>query len=159
MHAYRRLVQEQMDAKGMTQTALATAAGLSRQVVHTIVTDDRDELTELPHRKTVEGLAKAFGLPADSVRSAIAEAMGLPLAAAPSITHEVKDVDVSVLLKELGSRLGLEVTTRPAEGAKPKEAGESKKTGRVARKSSGGTTRTAPDPSPQQSPRRPSQGR
>lgn len=128
MHAYRRLVQAEMDAEGWTQSELADKAKLDRQIINKIVLDDRKRLTHPPSEKTVHGLATAFNLPDDAVWGAVAEAMGLPRSAAPAITHEVKGVSHAVLLTELASRLGLEISVRTTESEAPAKAGKGKKT-------------------------------
>lgn len=124
MHAYRKIVDEQMKAGRMSQSELSRASGLSRQRVSQILNDDRERLVQVPDTATVEGLAKAFKLAPEVVWVAVAEAMGLPSFVVPPITHEVKDVDDAQLLAELGKRLDLEVTVRPAG-----QADEGKKMG------------------------------
>lgn len=128
MHSYRRLVTQEMDAHSWGQSDLAREAGLTRQVVHQIVSDERKRLTQPPHAATVEGLAKAFHLPATAVWGAVAEAMGLPSIAVPSITHEVKGVSDVDLLKELAARMGVEVTVRVAGTATTATTVKGKKT-------------------------------
>lgn len=122
MHAYRKLIDEQMKAREMTQAGLARAAGMTRQRINQILKDDRDRLVQVPDTATVEGLSKAFKLAPEVVWVAVAEAMGLPRFVVPPITHEVKDVDNELLIKELAKRLDLEVTVRakgdPSEGEK-----------------------------------------
>lgn len=127
MHAYRKLVEQEMTAKGWGQSDLAKRAGLDRQVVHRIVKDERDRLKDPPHASTVEGLANAFDLPDTAVWSAVAEAMGLPRTAAPSIIHEVTGVSNEELIKELARRMDLEVTVRSSGTTPSKEARKGKK--------------------------------
>lgn len=115
MHAYRKLIEEQMTARDLSQADVARAAALTRQRVSQLLKDDRDRLPNPPDVATVEGLARAFKLAPEVVWTAVAEAMGLPRFVVPSITHEVKDVSNAQLLKELASRMGLEVTVRPTE--------------------------------------------
>lgn len=123
MHAYRKLIEEQMEAGEMTQSDLARASGVTRQRINQILKSDRDRLVHVPDTATVEGFAKAFKLAPEVVWIAVAEAMGLPRFVVPSITHQVKDVTNAQLLSELASRMDLEVSVRPSQPA----TGEGKK--------------------------------
>lgn len=133
MHAYRKLIDQEMVARKWDRQDLEREAGLSRAQVHRLVTDDRGRLPQPPHAETVQALAKAFRLSDESVWSAVAEAMGLPRSAAPSITHEVKAVSDEELVKELASRLGLAITVRHPKASQPAQEDEGQKTVRKAK--------------------------
>lgn len=129
MHAYRKLIDQEMAARNWDRQDLEREAGLSRAQVHRLVSDDRSRLPQPPHAETVQALAKAFRLTDESVWSAVAEAMGLPRSAAPSITHEVKAVSNEELVKELANRLGLAVSIRRPKATKPSTQDEGQKSG------------------------------
>jgi transcriptional regulator with XRE-family HTH domain len=118
MHEYRRLVEEQMAAKKIegygAQAKLASLAGVSRQVINTILRDNRDRLNQAPDEKTVNGLAAAFNLKPEVVWTAVAVSMGMPSYVVPTITHEVKAATNEDLLNELADRLGVAPALRPA---------------------------------------------
>lgn len=130
MHAYRKLVDQEMAARQWTRQDLQRESGLSRAMVHRLVTDERGRLSQPPHESTVQALAKAFRLTDESVWASVAEAMGLPRSAAPSITHEVKDVSNELLIQELASRLGLVASVRLPQPEVAAPATEGKKTKR-----------------------------
>lgn len=121
MHAYRKLIEEQMKAGEMTQSELSRASGVTRQRINQILKNDSERLVHVPDTATVEGFAKAFNLEPEIVWTAVAEAMGLPRFVVPSITHQVKEVSDAQLLTELARRMRLEVTVRPARPAKPQD--------------------------------------
>lgn len=134
MHEYRRLVEERMAAKNLVgrgaQAELARMAGLNRQVIHTILNDNRKALNQAPDEKTVNGLAAAFDLSPDVVWAAVAVSMGMPSYVVPSITQEVKAASDEELLRELSARLGLVATFR-TKGAATEEGKKIKRaTGR-----------------------------
>jgi transcriptional regulator with XRE-family HTH domain len=81
MHAFRRLIQARMDERGYKPADVVRLSGLSRQTLHSILTDSRDTIKEMPSRKTVQVLAEALRMPADQLLIAAAEAYGVPVAA------------------------------------------------------------------------------
>lgn len=103
MHAFRRLIQQRIDERGETSADVARRAGLSKQTLHSILTDDRPSIREMPSRKTVQGLAVALQLPADQLLIAAAEAYGVPVAS-PVLVPTVIDVSDSELARELMRR-------------------------------------------------------
>lgn len=100
MHAFRRLIQARMDERGYKPADVARLSGLSRQTLHSILTDSRDTIKEMPSRKTVQVLAEALRMPADQLLVAAAEAYGVPVAA-PVMVPTVTDVSDSELAREL----------------------------------------------------------
>lgn len=100
MHAFRRLIQARMDERGYKPADVARLSGLSRQTLHSILTDSRDTIKEMPSRKTVQVLAEALRMPADQLLVAAAEAYGVPVAA-PVLVPTVTDVSDSELAREL----------------------------------------------------------
>ncbi|MEO6502027.1 MAG: helix-turn-helix transcriptional regulator [Jatrophihabitantaceae bacterium] len=100
MHAFRRLIQERMDERGYKPADVVRLSGLSRQTLHSILTDSRDTIKEMPSRKTVQVLAEALRMPADQLLIAAAEAYGVPVTA-PVLVPTVTDVSDSELAREL----------------------------------------------------------
>jgi transcriptional regulator with XRE-family HTH domain len=89
-----------MDERGYKPADVVRLSGLSRQTLHSILTDSRDTIKELPSRKTVQVLAEALRMPADQLLIAAAEAYGVPVAA-PVVVPTVTDVPDSELAREL----------------------------------------------------------
>jgi transcriptional regulator with XRE-family HTH domain len=100
MHAFRRLIQARMDERGYKPADVVRLSGLSRQTLHSILTDSRDTIKEMPSRKTVQVLAEALRMPADQLLIAAAEAYGVPVAA-PVMVPTVTDVSDAELAREL----------------------------------------------------------
>lgn len=100
MHAFRRLIQARMDERGYKPADVVRLSGLSRQTLHSILTDPRDTIKEMPSRRTVQVLAEALRMPADQLLVAAAEAYGVPVAA-PVLVPTVTDVADSELAREL----------------------------------------------------------
>jgi len=103
MHAFRRLIQQRIDERGETSADVARRAGLSKQTLHSILTDDRPSIREMPSRKTVQGLAAALQMPTDQLLIAAAEAYGVPVTK-PVVVPSVVDVADSELARELARR-------------------------------------------------------
>lgn len=100
MHAFRRLIQARMDERGYKPADVVRLSGLSRQTLHSILTDSRDTIKEMPSRRTVQVLAEALRMPADQLLIAAAEAYGVPVAA-PVLVPTVTDVSDAELAREL----------------------------------------------------------
>jgi transcriptional regulator with XRE-family HTH domain len=100
MHAFRRVIQARMDERGYKPADVVRLSGLSRQTLHSILTDSRDTIKEMPSRKTVQVLAEALRMPADQLLIAAAEAYGVPVAA-PVMVPTVTDVSDAELAREL----------------------------------------------------------
>jgi transcriptional regulator with XRE-family HTH domain len=100
MHAFQRLIQDRMDERGYKPADVVRLSGLSRQTLHSILTDSRDTIKEMPSRKTVQVLAEALRLPTDQLLIAAAEAYGVPVTA-PVMVPSVTDVSDSELAREL----------------------------------------------------------
>ncbi|MBV9820966.1 MAG: helix-turn-helix transcriptional regulator [Actinobacteria bacterium] len=103
MHAFRRLIQARMAERGYKPADVVRLSGLSRQTLHSILTDPRDSIREMPSRRTVQVLAEALRLPADQLLVAAAEAYGVPVTA-PVLVPTVTDVADSELARELLNR-------------------------------------------------------
>ena len=84
--------------------------------MHSILTDSRDTIKEMPSRKTVQVLAEALGMPTDQLLVAAAEAYGVPVAApvlVPTVT-EVPDAELArELLRRAVAREGSASVTTP----------------------------------------------
>ncbi|TFH97824.1 helix-turn-helix domain-containing protein, partial [Micrococcus lylae] len=79
MHAYRRFIQETMDARRMKPADVARAGGPSNQLISRLMQDDRDILDRRPDAETIRRYAVALRVREEDVLAAVAEAMGLPL--------------------------------------------------------------------------------
>ena len=102
MHAYSRYVKREMELRDWNQNELAKRAGLSRQVVSSIVNDARGRLTQVPDDKTLDGLATAFRVKPEVVRAYVALAMGLPVSVERADVTAVSDNE---LIQEIARRL------------------------------------------------------
>jgi transcriptional regulator with XRE-family HTH domain len=100
MHAFRRAIQERMDEHGYKPADVVRLSGLSRQTLHSILTDPRATIKEMPSRKTVQVLAEALRMPAEQLLIAAADAYGVPVTA-PVLVPTVTDVSDSELAREL----------------------------------------------------------
>jgi transcriptional regulator with XRE-family HTH domain len=89
-----------MDERGYKPADVVRLSGLSRQTLHSILTDSRDTIKEMPSRRTVQVLAEALRMPADQLLIAAAEAYGVPVAA-PVLVPTVTDVSDAELAREL----------------------------------------------------------
>lgn len=129
MHEYSRYVKSEMDKRKWNQNDLAKKAGLTRQVVSAIVTDNRERLTNIPSDKTMDGLAKAFGVDPTVVRANVALAMGLPVEVKRANTSDISDSD---LIMELSRRLEKARNDSPPliaqEPGTPRETNQDEKT-------------------------------
>jgi transcriptional regulator with XRE-family HTH domain len=89
-----------MDEHGYKPADVVRLSGLSRQTLHSILTDSRDTIKEMPSRKTVQVLAEALRMPAGQLLIAAAEAYGVPVAA-PVMVPTTTDVSDAELAREL----------------------------------------------------------
>lgn len=118
MHALRRYIQGELDARGWRAHDLEKASGLSRQLISKLVNDDRDVLPQIPRTTTLEALAKAFNVTTAHVTTVAVEALGVADVKAPAVVHQIEAVSDDVLLRELlrraesRSREGVELTPR-----------------------------------------------
>ncbi len=103
MHAFRSLIQARMDERGYKPADVVRLSGLPKQTLHSILTDSRDTIKEMPSRRTVQVLAEALHMPADELLIAAAAAYGVPVSA-PVMVPTVTDVSDSELARELMRR-------------------------------------------------------
>lgn len=124
-HALAAFIQQRMDEKGWRQRDIVSASGLSRALVSKYVADDREQLTRLPDRKTLEGLAKALGVPIDLLIGKAIEALGLGYTAGDFV-NDVTTASNRELLDEIESRLqrGGEERERSAAPTSPPRSHE-----------------------------------
>lgn len=92
-----RLVQQTMDARGITAGQVAKRGGIDRSVVYDVIR--RKEYKQTPQLSTLEGLARGLGLPLELIKEKAAEAVGIVVS-----RHTVEGVDV--FLAELGELSG-----------------------------------------------------
>lgn len=102
MNEYRRFVQNEIDRRGWSQADVERNGGPSRQVVNSILKDDRPELVSRPKQETVEKLAVAFDTSVDVVLAHVAMAMGLPVTIEAASLENVSDDD---LLDQIRKRM------------------------------------------------------
>lgn len=105
VHAYRALIEGEMQTRGWTQTQLAAAADLSKQVINNIVTDARETLRQRPDPETVQGLAHALRIPESTIWLSVVQALGIPTEFHATVVHDVGAASNEQLLQELGRRL------------------------------------------------------
>lgn len=117
MHALRRFIQQELDARGWQAHDLAKASGLSRQLISKLVNDDREILPQLPRTTTLEALAQAFNVTTAHVTTVAVEALGVPGVNAPAIVHQIEEADDEELLREL-LRRAVERDAAPAAAVK-----------------------------------------
>lgn len=124
MHELRRFIEQEMARKQMHRPVdLVKASGLSKQLVGSLLSDTRDRLGEMPEPKTIEGLARAFSVPADAVRVVAAQALGIQVNS-PVLVASARDVSDEDLLRELSTRLrDCAPVIRPLDIADLNEAG------------------------------------
>lgn len=105
MHEYKRFVQEQMDARGWRQADLVRASGLGRALVSRILRDERPRLGQMPDESTMAGLAKAFQVPTETVRTAAARALRGYTDDGEALTTDLSAVSIDALLMEIRRRV------------------------------------------------------
>lgn len=103
-HALAAFIQERMLAKKWRQRDVVAASGLSRALVSKYAADDREKLTRLPERETLEGFAKALGVPIDVLIGKAVEALDLGYTSGDFI-NSVATAHYRDLLDEIGRRL------------------------------------------------------
>lgn len=111
MHALRRFIREQMDARGWTAADLVRASGLTKQTISVRLSDDRDRLPAPLEDATVAGLARAFGVDPKVVLVKVGEAMGLPMGETV-VVYSAEGVSNEELIRVLSERLA-----KAAEGS------------------------------------------
>jgi transcriptional regulator with XRE-family HTH domain len=115
MHALRRFIQEQMDARGWTADDLVKASGISKQTLSVRLNDDRERLAAPLGDETVAGLARAFGVDRLVVLSKVTEALGLPVGETV-IVRTADGVSDQELVREVEKRLAVK---RGSHGHQP----------------------------------------
>jgi transcriptional regulator with XRE-family HTH domain len=101
VHALRRFIQDEMDARGWQPRDLARRSGLSKQLISNLLNDDRDVLPQLPRTATLAALAKAFDLTTGHVTAVAVQALGVPDVQPPAVVHQVEAATDADLLREL----------------------------------------------------------
>lgn len=78
VNAFTEFLVERAEQKKLSAPAdLARATNLSRQVCWNWLTDDREKLTRLPSRSTLEAFAKALGVSFELLLGKAVEALGV----------------------------------------------------------------------------------
>ena len=131
VHEYRRFVQAALDTRGWRQADLVRHSGLTRQLVSSILTDDRDHLGQMPDDSTIVGLARGLGVPAEAVRTAAARALSGYVDDGRPLTPNLGEVPIDELLGEIRRRVvGDESQHFPAAWRAPAGAVEDATVGR-----------------------------
>jgi len=129
MHALRAFIAAQMDRRTWRQVDLVKKSGLSKQVIHGLMTDDREELTTRIDDATAAGLARAFGVTPAVVLAQVGMAMRLPVSE-PVVIYDAHGVSDEDLIGELVERL--QKAGEPGGNtAASRQAGRSPATGKV----------------------------
>lgn len=105
MHEYRRFIQHELDVRGWDRSDLVRKSGLSRQLVHNIVTDVRPFLGQMPDASTMEALAKGLGIPIELIRTAAARSLVGYTDDGTALTIQLRDVSTDALLNEVRRRI------------------------------------------------------
>lgn len=103
-HALAAFIRQQMDERKLQNRDVAQASGLSRQLVSKYVKDQRDALTRLPSKETIDGLAKAFNLSSEFLLGKAIESLGLGYTSGDFVNSVASATD-NELLEEIGQRL------------------------------------------------------
>jgi transcriptional regulator with XRE-family HTH domain len=103
-HALAAFIEQQMTARKWRQRDVVSSSGLSRALVSKYAADERDRLTRLPERATLEGFAKAFNVPIDVLIGKAVEALGLGYTSGDFI-NSVATATHRELLDEIERRL------------------------------------------------------
>jgi transcriptional regulator with XRE-family HTH domain len=101
VHALRRFIQDEMDARGWQPMDLVRRSGLSKQLISNLLNDDRDVLPQLPRTATLAALAKAFDLTTGHVTAVAVQALGVADVQPPAVVHQVEAATDADLLREL----------------------------------------------------------
>lgn len=129
MHEYRRFIQHELDARGWRQADLVRESGLSRQLVSSILRDNRDHLGQMPDAETIQAIATGFGVPQERVRVAAARSLADYIDDGAALTITLGDVSTDALLNEIKRRIDhaeQPATPTPQPGT-PREAAKGKK--------------------------------
>ena len=122
MHEYRRFVQEHLDANGWRAADLVRKSGLSKQVVSYILRDDREHLGQMPDPATIEKLARGFGVPPETVRTAAARSLVDYSDDGTALTITLSEVSTDALLNEIRRRIDAAPHQRTSHPAHPAPA-------------------------------------
>ncbi len=102
MHELGKFIQHLMDRDGMTPPELMRRSGLTRQHVHSLLTED--SMVRMPTVKTFTGLGRAFpAVPPASFVLAAAAAIGIPVDGAD--IADQREISNETLLAILKARL------------------------------------------------------
>ena len=104
MHELGRYLQRKIDEKGWNAAELARRAGLSRQTVYNLITDNREYMDQTPQRKTVSAIADALGVTSMEILTVSARALGIPMESLPP-ENSLRSASNEQILTELASRL------------------------------------------------------
>lgn len=102
-HAFAAFIRQQMDERGLRNRDLVSD-DLSRQVVSKYAKDERQQLTRLPSKETVDGFAKAFNVSPDFLLGKAIESLGLGYTSGDFVNSVATATDAE-LLREIERRL------------------------------------------------------
>ena len=103
-HALSTFLREQCARREMFGSVVAERFGLSRQLVSKWLTDDRQTITRLPDRATLQGFATALGVSTDFRPAKAVESTGLGYSAGDFVSS-IECAEGDKLLAEIQRRL------------------------------------------------------
>lgn len=116
MNEYQRFIQDELDRRNWRPADVEKHGGPSRQVMSNILNDTRQVLEYRPKQETIEGIAKAFSVPVDTVLAHVAKAMGFPVTITAASLDDVSDDD---LLDQIRKRMKREGSEHDSESTDP----------------------------------------
>lgn len=105
VHEYRRFIQSEIDARNWDSAELARRSGLHRQLIWKVLHDSRDHLGQMPKERTLEALARGFGIPIDRVRSAASRSLDGYSGEDGPVISDATRLSTDVLIEELRRRV------------------------------------------------------
>lgn len=123
-HALAEFLRRQATERGWRNRDLERESGLSKQLVSRYLRDDRDTLTRLPEKATIEGFAKAYRVSPEFLLGKAIESLGLGYTSGDFV-NSVATASDRDLISEIESRLANRAATpardRPALAVVPED--------------------------------------
>lgn len=105
MHAYRRLIQKELDARGWKAADLTKNGGPSQQVISRVVNDKRPHIGQMPDASTLEAFARGFKLPVERIREAAARSLSSYVSDSDEpLETDLSRVPIEAMLHEISRR-------------------------------------------------------
>lgn len=103
-HALAAFIRQRMDEQGLRNRDIVSKTSLSRQHVSKVVNDERERLTRLPEKATIDEFARALGVSSEFLLAKAIESLGLGYTSGDFI-NGVTTASNAELLREIESRL------------------------------------------------------